>query len=147
MNNYAEETKENGSASVLLAVIADINNRLILIRSMLAEKSMIRSATRGCDIRRYLDFDREEQVDVFEGYVEAEAAGGELFVWSLDVKCSSAGWKLQRSVARRTRDGERVEKDFPEAAFDNFSDLVTNVLHLSDELVEEARRFEGACAV
>jgi hypothetical protein len=126
----------------LLVVLAKINDFMMSIWKDADSNTAVAEATRGCDIRRYRDFMTEEEVECFEAYVEAKTHAGEIFIWSLDISLTSLGWKLQRCVASRTKDGEQQEKEFEDFTFDSFDELAKNYGTLMFEFSESAKGFD-----
>jgi hypothetical protein len=128
-------------ASSMLAILAHINNDMIAIRGALDANPATRAATRGCDIRRYRAPGLDEEMSVFEAYVEVETQTAEIYCWSLDIASTAAGWKCQRRIGKRTKDGEMVENEFQDLTFQEFSVLVDNIPHLMREFVDSAKDF------
>jgi len=136
---------ENGTcedAKWLFATIAQVNNSMIALRAALGSNPLAHTATRGCDIRRYGDFASEQDVYIFESYVEVETRSKELFCWSMDLTLSSEGWKVQRTIAKRTNDGEQIRSDFEDSTFRRFCELADNISPLVKEFVDSASSFK-----
>ena len=126
----------------LLIMFTEITDRMMTICTHLTTNSGVAAVTRGCDIRRYQDSMREEEVYCFESYVEATTHTGELFCWLLDITLTSLGWQFQRYVTRQTDDGERYEPEFEDITFEKFDDLANNYMALMIDFEESAKNFD-----
>jgi hypothetical protein len=126
----------------LLTFLAKINECMIAIRAALGSNAAVCTATRGCDIRKYQDSMQEGEVYTFESYVEAETTNDDIIVWSLDITLTSSGWRYQRRIAKRTKDGEQVLDEFRDLSFQSVGDLTNNALVLTNEFVVSAIDFK-----
>lgn len=85
----ARDDKADMPEGHLLVMFTDITDHMITIWSHLASNPGVAAAARSCDVRRYQDSMREEEVYYFESYVEATTHTGEIFCWSLDITLTS----------------------------------------------------------
>jgi hypothetical protein len=133
--SFNPQGKTDGAIGAIL-LFANINSRMKMIREVLAANPAVASATRGCDVSLY------RESCYFEAYVEADPHSGELFTWSLDVILTSGGWTLDRSVGRRTRDGEDPQREFEDFTSREFSDLADRCADLMAAFEDTARTFD-----
>ena len=106
------------------------------IRKQLAANPAISSATRGGEIRQYYD-----KTCSFESYVEAETHTGETFVWLLDVSLTATRWSIDRSIVKQATDGQDPRREFDDAEFDSFDDMIRGYSALMNEFVESVSTF------
>jgi hypothetical protein len=134
---------DNGeNAKVLLGILAQVNRRMMTMRTSLDARPEVRTANRTCDVLDYHDpMDPENAFWDFEAYVEVEASAGE-FCWSLELRAKAETWEVYRriSVARET--GGEMVTGFTDVSFESFELFALGVLPLVDEFAESTKDFD-----
>jgi hypothetical protein len=135
------DDKVEASVGRLLVALAEINDRMMVIRTDLASNPAIVEATRGSDVRRYRDSFTQQEKYLFEAYVEAKTRTGHVFWWLVDITRLSEGWIFQRRIGKQAKDGEQIEREFEDRTFESFDELARNGMTLMDDFAESAKDF------
>ena len=130
------------AAKVLLSVLAQINRRMMTMRTSLDARPEVRTANRTCDILDYHDpMDPEDKFCDFEAYIEAETSTGE-FCWSLELRAKAETWEVHRRISVAQEAGGETVTDFPDVSFESFELFVLGALPLVDEFAESTKNFD-----
>jgi len=135
--------KENGPET-LMALLAHVSDQMSVVADGLRTKSNVKSASRGCDIRKYSDpfrFGGREFYN-FDAYVEAELEGGSLLCWLVDINCTPSGWEIERTVHLRRSSGDEINT-FPVMRAPTFSQFAGRFSEAMAELIEAARSYSS----
>jgi hypothetical protein len=133
---------DDQAAKVLLNILAQINRRMMTMRTSLAARPEVRTANRICDILDYHDpMDPEDKFLDFEAYIEAETSTGE-FCWSLELRAKAETWEVHRRISVAQETGGETVTDFPDVSFDSFDLFALGVLPLVDEFAESTKTFD-----
>jgi hypothetical protein len=132
---------DGGSAEELrklMALLARVNDEMIVIANELRTKPAVSEARRGCDLREYRDAFRfdDKAFYAFEAYVEADTRDGYVVSWLVDVNWTPSGWEFQRAICRNRDD---LTTTFPVVRSDSFSEFASKVADPLNEFVESAR--------
>ena len=130
-------------AESFFAALAEINEAMIGLSHDLAMNTHVIRTSCGCDIRKFSDFMRPEDVALsFNSYFEIDTIAGETYSWLLDIRKTEKGWHLDRHVDHQTRVGGKMVIDFDDAMFSVFGQMVEALPHLLDEFVQSAKTFD-----
>jgi hypothetical protein len=134
---------DNGqTAKVLLCILAQINRRMMTIRTSLNARPEVRTANRICDVLDYHDpTEPEGKFWDFEAYVEVETSFGE-FCWSLELSAKAATWEVYRRISVAQETGGDTVADFPDTSFESFELFILGVSPLMDEFAESTKDFD-----
>jgi len=134
---------DNGhSAKRLLGILAQVNRRMMVMRTSLASRPEVNAANRTCDVLDYHDpMAPEEKFWDFEAYVEVETSTGE-FCWSLELRAKAETWEVYRRIFLAQETGGDMVANLPDVSFASFELFALGVLPLVDEFAESTRDFD-----
>lgn len=131
---------------MLMALLADVNDRMIVIATELRQKPPVMKATRGCDVRKYRDDFRFDGAGCynFETYVEALMPDDSVFCWYVDIRRTPSGWEIARTISHDRSFADGVTTTFPDLSSPAFLEFVGQVNDAMAEFVETARTYKLA---
>lgn len=138
-----EEGGRPDQLQMLMALLAGVSSDMITIAEEARKKPAVGEARRGCDLRKYRDGFRFDDLAfyAFETYVEADMLDGSLICWLVDVYWTPARWELRRTFSRRDDSGEDDIMTFPDVPADSFVEFVNRVGDAMRAFVESARSY------
>lgn len=145
-NAYKDVEDENpAQLQMLMAFLASVNDQMINLAIELRTKPAVKTATRGCDVRKYRDAFRfdDKALYAFEAYLETETHSGYLVCWLVDINCALSGWELNLAITRRRKSEDNDETTtFSEVRAASFAEFVSLVSGTMNAFVESARSYD-----
>jgi hypothetical protein len=138
-------TEDIARLRMLMALLADANEKMMVIASEFRRRPRVTKATSGCDMRKYRDtFRFDAECHCFGTYVEVEIEieNGSWVTWLMDVNCTPAGWEISSSVDSDDDLNGDDAVDFPTLSSRDFTEFVRQVGEAMENFVEAARSYQ-----